>query len=449
MENEKSGVKLCWDSKGVNLPIPPQQMVQKQQVNPCTMSLNNVFIPAQNKISPQNCILQGNNVCIIPELIEQGMAGKFDLIYLDPPYLSNAVYKSRIPMGEGDESLWLERKIFDDAGTANMGEYLNELLHLFYMIKVLLSDKGSLFVHLDWHSSHYVKILLDEVFDRKHFINEIVWCYSGGSGSRNHFHRKHDVILWYSKTDQYIFNPQYRPYSEATRQRGLTKVKGDRYKLKEQGALLNDWWTDIGKILSPTAYENLKFPTQKPIKLLERLVATASHPGSLVGDFYCGSGTTAQVCHHMGRKYVICDCNPIAIQTCIQRMLRINADPFNLYSTLPDPDNHLKLGPMKIVPYNEEYNRVDIVLLDYKPKYSEIEIELNFNACIDFWEIGYEEHNTFISIVQILRPHRSFDYSLPTVASLLMSADIPPLKVKVRDVFGSTTQQDLQSLSTY
>ena len=367
MENEISGVKLCWDSKGINPPLPPQPIVQKQQVNPCTISFNNVFVPAQNKISPQNCILQGNNLSIIPDLIEQGLAGKFDLIYLDPPYLSNAVYKSRVLIGEGDESLWLERNIFNDAGPENMGDYLNELLNLFYMIKVLLSDQGSLFVHLDWHSSHYVKILLDEVFDRKHFINEIVWCYSGGSGSRNHFHRKHDVILWYSKTGQYIFNPQYRPYSEATKQRGLTKVKGDRYKLKEQGALLNDWWTDIGKILSPTAYENLKFPTQKPIMLLERLVATASHPGSLVGDFYCGSGTIAQVCHQMGRKYIVCDCNPIAIQTCVQRMLRINADPFNLYSNVHESYNHLKTGPVHIAPHNDEYNRVDIVYWTINP----------------------------------------------------------------------------------
>ncbi|MDD3852893.1 MAG: site-specific DNA-methyltransferase [Syntrophomonadaceae bacterium] len=445
MESEKSGVKLCWNSKGINLPLPDQLMLQKQQVNPCTMSLNNVFIPAQTDYSPQNRILQGNNLSIIPNLIKQGLDAKFDLIYLDPPYLSNAVYKSKILIGQGEESQWLERQIFNDLGSENMEDYLNELLTLFNMIKILLSDEGSLFVHLDWHSSHYVKILLDEVFGRQQFINEIVWCYSGGSGSRNHFHRKHDLILWYSKTDQYIFNPQYRPYSEATMQRGLTKVKGDRYKLKEQGALLNDWWTDIGKILSPTAYENLKFPTQKPIMLLERLVATASHPGGLVGDFYCGSGTTAQVCHQMGRKYIVCDNNPIAIQTCMQRMLRIKADPFFLFSALPETCNQLEIGPVQIVPHNEEYDRVDIILLNYKPApVNQNENKLHFTAYIDFWEVGYEnEQDTFVSIVQILRSNRSFDYSLPTVASLLMTANIPSLKVKVRDVFGSTAECDV------
>ncbi|NLT19420.1 MAG: site-specific DNA-methyltransferase [Syntrophomonadaceae bacterium] len=445
MESEKSGVKLHWESKGINLPLPAKLLTQKQQVNPCTMSLNNVFIPTQTNYSIQNRIVQGNNLSIIPDLIDEGLGGKFDLIYLDPPYLSNAVYKSRVLIGKGEESQWLEREIFYDPGSENMEDYLNELLTLFNMIKILLSDEGSLFVHLDWHSSHYVKVLLDEVFGQQHFINEIVWCYSGGSGSKNHFHRKHDLILWYSKTDKYIFNPQYRPYSDATMQRGLTKIKGDRYKLKEQGALLNDWWTDIGKILSPTAYENLKFPTQKPIMLLERLVATASNPDSLVGDFYCGSGTTAQVCHQMDRKYIVCDNNPIAVQTCVQRMLRIKTEPFYLCIAVPDPHNQVILAPVQVTPYNEEYNRIDVVLMDYRPGLNhQTKNKLHFTAYIDFWEIGYNnEENIFISIVQILRSNRSFDYSLPTVASLLMPANIPPLKVKVWDVFGSTAQQDL------
>lgn len=445
----KENPLLIWPGKNILSIETERPDTRRDFIFPNPLTEKTLFLPEiQERIKNQgfmNRIFHGDNLEFMEILIEEGYENSIDLIYIDPPYMSASNYHAKTVIESQGSKQTISRLAFEDTWNYDSENYLTHVYPRLKAMYKMLKDNGSIFVHLDFHISHYVKVLLDEIFTPEAFINEIVWCYSGGSGSRNHFHRKHDLILWYSKTDQYIFNPQYRPYSEATMQRGLTKVKGDRYKLKEQGALLNDWWTDIGKILSPTAYENLKFPTQKPIMLLERLVATASHPGGLVGDFYCGSGTTAQVCHQMGRKYIVCDNNPIAIQTCMQRMLRIKADPFFLFSALPETCNQLEIGPVQIVPHNEEYDRVDIILLNYKPApVNQNENKLHFTAYIDFWEVGYEnEQDTFVSIVQILRSNRSFDYSLPTVASLLMTANIPSLKVKVRDVFGSTAECDV------
>jgi DNA modification methylase len=167
--------------------------------------------------------------------------------------------------------------------------------------------------------------ILDEVFGASSQRNQIAWCYGGGSAPKGYYHKKHDNIFWYSKSGEWIFNKQYRPYSEGTLQRGLTAVKGDQYKLDEKGATLDDWWhgKEVQKILSPTAYENLKYPTQKPEGLINRIITGHSNEGDLVADFFCGSGTTAAVAEKLGRKWITSDLGKFAIHTTRKRMIGV------------------------------------------------------------------------------------------------------------------------------
>lgn len=385
-------------------------------------------------------LIQGNNLEVLQLLQQEGYQDKIDLIYIDPPYLSHNKYASKIKLGDKDDYHNFERLVFVDEGEENLDTYLDELYTRLKIMKELLGPQGSIFVHLDWHVSHYVKIILDEIFGSGNFINEIVWCYGGGSGSKRHFHRKHDLIFWYGKSDKYIFNPQYRPYSKGTVERGLTRVKGNKYSLHQEGALMQDWWTDINKILSPTAYENLKFPTQKPEALLERLIAAASHPHSVVADFYSGSGTTAAACEKLNRKWLICDNSPLATSISIQRMVRMNCEPFAFDVVKGDKtqsnSNSFEVNMTTRI-HNNDYSRVDIAILSYSAS-KKMNLNTSFKTQIQFWELDLDYRgNSFRSQVQIMRDKMKWDESLPVSVSVLIPRqESGAIAMKVHDIFG-------------
>ncbi|HHV15841.1 MAG TPA: site-specific DNA-methyltransferase [Gelria sp.] len=452
MENNH-GVRLVWQQKdtgkAVERPILKQerayifakplnaQELFPQVVEPATIE--------QSQFAGR--LIQGNNRDVLKLLQDEGYEGMIDLIYIDPPYLSENKYSSRIKLGDKNDYQTFERLVFKDEGKENLDSYLNELYICLQLMKELLSSRGSIFVHLDWHVSHYVRVILDELFGAQNFINEIVWCYGGGSGTRSHFHRKHDLIFWYSRSEEYIFNPQYRPYSPKTINRGLTRIKGNKYNLHHKGALMQDWWTDINKILSPTAYENLKFPTQKPLALLKRIIASASYPDSLIADFYSGSGTTAAACEELQRRWIICDNSPIATNTAIQRLVKMSAGPFifdivNREGRKSGVSSNLEVTISTWV-HSEQYRRVDIEILSYSTVNQEIEgleLDLSFKSLIEFWEIDpdYQERG-FCSQVQVVREKALWDDSLPVIASILIPyQESGAIAVKVYDIFGES-----------
>ena len=208
-----------------------------------------------------------------------------DLIYIDPPFNtgSDFAYKDRF-----QDSTWLTL----------MENRLS-------VSRRLLSDKGSFYLHLDDKANHLGKMLLNDVFHKDNYINEIIWCYSGGGIPKDRMPKKHDVIYWYAnKNEKKIFNPVYREYSEGTKERGRTAIKGENAELREEGTPVNDWWTDIKKITSPTDYEKVDFATQKSEELLERIINMSSLRHSIVLDFFSGSGTTIKAAHKLGRKWI-------------------------------------------------------------------------------------------------------------------------------------------------
>jgi DNA modification methylase len=201
-------------------------------------------------------------------------------------------------------------------------------------LRRVLADHGSLFVHLDYRSVHYVKVALDSLFGRDRFVNEIIWGYSVGGKSRRSFGRKHDTILWYGRTRDYAFFPDAvrvprKPNSHmrvVRDERGeLVQEKTDRKTGKvyrypvNHGKLPEDYWTDI-ETLNRGSRERTGWPTQKPERLLERIVLATTEPGWTVGDYFCGSGTTPVVAHRHGRGFIATDASPDAIATTAGRL---------------------------------------------------------------------------------------------------------------------------------
>lgn len=195
----------------------------------------------------------------------------------------------------------------------------------------ILRNTGTLWVQADYHLIHYLRVLLDGIFGFDNLVNEIIWCYTGGNASR-HYKKKHDTILVYAKTKAYKFYPQRIPYTEKLLKSSLIDNDGRRYYktgqnvsgkvyLNNDGQMLNDYWTDIPSFTSASgSHELLGYPTQKPEKLLERIILTGSDIGDYVGDFFCGSGTTVAVAKRLKRKYFGVDISSKAIDITTKRL---------------------------------------------------------------------------------------------------------------------------------
>lgn len=235
-----------------------------------------------------NLIIKGNNLLALHSLKKE-FAGKVKLIYIDPPFNT----------GKDD---------FKYNDNFNHSTWLTFMRNRLEIAKDLLSEKGSIFLHLDFHESHYMKILMDEVFGRENFRNNIVWCYTGPSGSTNFLPRKHDDILYYSKTENNEYHIQYIKHKSGVHNSGQVFGNTDtdenfKAEAEAQGKKLEDFWLDI---YSTDRYrsEMLNFVGQKPEALIERILSIGTSESDIVLDYHLGSGTTAAVAHKMNRQYI-------------------------------------------------------------------------------------------------------------------------------------------------
>lgn len=279
-----------------------------------------------------NMIIRGECISACAYLREKGI--KVDLVYIDPPFASGADYAKKVYIRRNpkvaeaiakaeeeldiDEFKAFEEKMYGDVWDKE--KYLNWMYENLVAIKSVMGDTASIYVHLDWHIGHYVKILLDEIFGEDNFRNEIIWCYSGGAVPVDRLPKKHDTIFIYSLSNESIYNPEYKPYTEGSIQRGRSQCKGENAKLREEGTPITDWWTDIKKITSPTDYENLNYATQKSEELLQRIVKLSSNENMLVADFFGGSGVAAAVANKLNRKFITCDIGINSVQTMRDRL---------------------------------------------------------------------------------------------------------------------------------
>ncbi|OQB30321.1 MAG: DNA adenine methyltransferase YhdJ [Bacteroidetes bacterium ADurb.Bin174] len=283
----------------------------------------------------RNKLIWGDNKYVMSALLEK-YAGKIDLIYIDPPFATGANFETTVRIGEKDlkhtkEPSAIEEVAYRDTWGKGLDSFLQMMYDRIVLIRELLSDNGTLYIHLDWRTTHYVKLILDEVFGTNYFMNSIVWCYKSGGAGDNGFSKKHDYILAYSKSDKKTFNVlQEKSYMKP----GSGKNPAQTYYEDENGSYtlvnIKDWWADIG-MLATSSYERVDYPTQKPEALIERIVKASTNENDLVADFFCGSGTTAAVAEKLGRKWIVADIGRYAIHTTRKRMLEIDGcQPFEI-----------------------------------------------------------------------------------------------------------------------
>lgn len=274
-----------------------------------------------------NKIFWGDNLQVMSHLMKN-YRGTIDLIYIDPPFDSKADYKKRVEIKgigkvETDTSSF-EEKQYGDIWTND--EYLQFMYERLILLRELLSDSGQIVIHLDYHKCHHIRLIMDEVFGADNFRNELIWTYNGGAIPPKDWPRKHDNLLRYTKSSKgWTFNVEYRPYNEQTAQRMKNMHKGVMVDV-DRGTPVTDWWTDIKVPTGPMNQEKNGYPTQKPERLLERVINALTNPGDLVFDCFMGSGTTQAVAMKLGRRFIGADINLGAIQTTTKRLIGIASE---------------------------------------------------------------------------------------------------------------------------
>jgi len=469
-----------------------------------------------------NKIFWGDNLQVMSHLLKT-FRGQVDLIYIDPPFDSKADYKRKIELrGKklSNDNSSFEEKQYSDIWTND--EYLQFMYERLILLRELLSETGTIYLHCDWHKVHHLRIIMDEIFGANNFRNEIIWCYTGASNIQNDFPKKHDNILRYSKTDNYYFDKEAVrvPYAEGSLDRANRNVIAsggmnfDKIELNENGKVVEDFWEDIVNfyeikndmktnnpdwwkdIQRATRYPNepVGYPTQKPKKLLERIISGSSKPGDLIFDCFMGSGTTQTVAMNLGRRFIGADINLGAIQTTTKRLINISKDitsklqdetkftGFSVYNVnhydvfrnpleakellvkaleiqqLPNNSNYdgEKDGRMvKIMPINRIATRADlnelITNFDYKKFEKAIEnspnkpVEQLLLVCMGHEaDLAAELQNAVpykldIEVVDILRDKANLEFKRDAEAEVVIEGD----KILVREFFPMNLMQKL------
>ena len=353
-----------------------------------------------DKTAPDNVLAGGDNLEYMEYLLkEKNMAGKIQLIYVDPPFFSNSKYQTSVRLQSDKLGLspYIKTGAYDDTWEDSLQQYLAMLGVRFMLMKELLADTGCIWVHLDWHSSHYMKTLLDEIFGYDNFVNEVVWNYKSGGASKRSFARKHDTLLFYSKSNQYKFHPlKEKSYNR--------DMKPYRFKNVEEFQDELGWYTMVNMkdvwtidMVGRTSRERTGYATQKPEKLLERIVQACSDEGDLCADFFSGSGTMGVVCERMNRPWIMCDEGEVSVSSQIRRFMNTKMEDnkrfgaFAVVRNEKDPDEALS----RLVRCSEEMGCLRIT--DYVPDVLKLsdadeDIALEYlhddsRSCIDFWSL--------------------------------------------------------------
>ena len=282
-----------------------------------------------------NRLIWGDNLHVMRQI----PSNSIDLIYADPPFFSGRQYN--VMWGDANEV-----RSFNDIWEGGMPGYLIWLNARLYEMKRLLKPTGSIYVHCDWHASHYIKVEMDKIFGYDNFMNEIVWCYRGGGVPKDRFARKHDAIFWYRKGTKCKFNVDAVrvPYSGESEERLNYVARSfrpsgtyDTYRPNKKGKHPEDWF-EIQPIMPSEKVERIGYPTQKPMELIQRLIEAASDPGDIVADFFGGGGTSAVVAagarstrgekgrpviefrSGLARRWITCDQSRVAVSVSAERL---------------------------------------------------------------------------------------------------------------------------------
>ena len=282
---------------------------------------------AEGGVSDANELCLGDNLEYMKELLSRGYAGAFRLIYIDPPFFTRSSFNASVSVKDkAGASHKVHHLAYDDKFDRSLEYYIENMVVRILLMKDLLADDGLMWIHLDWHSSHYIKLVLDELMGEKNFVNEIIWHYKSGGSGKRHFARKHDSILVYSKTSKYYLDvPKEKSYNrdrKPYRFRGVAEYKdeGGWYTLVN----MKDVWSI--DMVGRTSSERTGYATQKPLELMKRIVLASTEEGDLAGDFFCGSGSLLEAAQMLGRRWIGCDSEEIATSMARRRLRKTGAE---------------------------------------------------------------------------------------------------------------------------
>ena len=354
-------LELIWDGKNnevTNVVLPFQYIEQidepRQESQMGLFTLNDMGRQASGW---SNKLIWGDNKLVLSSLKNGALRkeiennGGIKLIYIDPPFDVGADFSYDIEINNEDvtkKPSIIEAIAYRDTWGKGANSFLSMIYERLKLMKDLLADDGSIYVHCDWRVNSSLRLILDEIFGKENYVNEIIWCFSQGAKSKKTFGRKHNSILFYSKKiDSQIFNiedikiemksgkssfggrletdengRQYRLVYGTKNANGETKYY--KYYLDE-GKIPEDYWTDINSLQSGVT-ERLSYPTQKPEALLERIIKASSNENDIVADFFCGSGTTLAVAEKLGRKWIGCDLGRFGIHTTRKRLINVQRE---------------------------------------------------------------------------------------------------------------------------
>lgn len=364
---DKREVELVWNGKNRDVcttVLPFQTLEHIDEPRNETKVIKDLFDNRGRQLRGwSNKLIWGDNKLILSSLkagalrqqIEE--AGGLKLIYIDPPFDVGADFSMDIEIGGETfhkEPNLLEQIAYRDTWGRGADSFISMIYERLILMKDLLADDGSIYIHCDWRMNSYLRVAMSEVFGSDRFLSEIAWCYQDiGSRATNYFKRKHDSILFFSKSENRIFNvlrgalskstiERYSPYFDAngrisyrhlrdTNPGVFSKLKGIPENLdeiwmdKNEGAQIPDWWTDISP-LKRGFDEYLDYPTQKPEALTRRIIESSTNEGDLVADFFCGSGTMPAVAEKLGRKWIATDLGKFGIHTTRKRLIGVQRE---------------------------------------------------------------------------------------------------------------------------
>jgi len=396
---KKDSAHLVWDTKPRRAPNPKDIEFQTaevvipnpQQVGQLPLSFHDGLF-GEKEIDKQkmNRLIWGDNLLAMQALLAQGYEGKINLIYIDPPFDSKADYSHRMTI-EGNEFTKepsvIERLAYQDTWLGSRDSYLDMLYSRLQLMKRLLAENGSIYVHLDWHVGHYVKVIMDEVFGKESFLNEIIRQKTMSVKAQTKgFGNVHDTIFIYCKSTKSKFNPQIDERDEKAKKirfpeieeksgrrfvwdnftqagsgpprkfgnkvltppqgkhwiwsqerinegwnKGIIKIRGNMPRLKRyetKGIFASDLWVGKNWVIHSQSSEYTKYDTQKPQALLERIIEASSNENDLVADFFCGSGTTISIAEKLDRRWIGCELGKVGIQVTRSRLVEMLAKPF-------------------------------------------------------------------------------------------------------------------------
>lgn len=326
---KKDSAKLTWDTKPKRAPNPKDIEFQTAEVvipNPEKAGQlpfsfrDKLFGEEELDKQKMNRLIWGDNLLAMQALLAQGYEGKINLIYIDPPFDSKADYSHKIKIGGTEmtkEPSVIERLAYKDTWAGGTDSYLDMLYPRLQLMKRLLAPNGSIYVHLDWHVGHYVKVILDEIFGKENLMNQIIWHHDFGGRPDYFYPRKHDMIFWYVKGSAHTFHKDKLP---------ILEYRGQLHAEGKEGKTITDVW-DIA-YENKMAYDNTGYETQKPKELLKRIIEVGSNENDLVADFFVGSGTTLKVAELLNRRWLGCELGKVGIQVTRGRLVQMEAKPF-------------------------------------------------------------------------------------------------------------------------